>query len=534
MKCRIVLAQLNLLVGDIAGNIDKMMNAAKSARDLHHADIIVFPELSITGYPPEDLLFRKAFLDETMNALYEFKNQIRGIYCVIGYPELKNQQLTNACSIIYNNHILATYAKECLPNYGVFDEYRYFAPGKTPCVVEINQIRFGIIICEDIWNEIPIQKALDAGAQIILVPNASPFEVDKHERRIQILQAQAKKYQLPIVYVNCVGGQDELVFDGDSMVINQEGLICQNAGVFKENLLPVDFLFDADKIQIPRIPFSQPSHEELIYDALVMGVRDYVHKNNFKGALLGLSGGIDSALTLTIAVDALGKDNVTAVLMPSEFTAEMSNTDAITLAKNLGVRYEIIPIDSIYHASLEALHEPNDITRQNLQARARGIILMALSNNTGRIVLSTGNRSELAVGYSTLYGDMAGGLNVLKDILKTEVYELAHFRNLKNPVIPERILTRAPSAELAPNQKDEDTLPPYSILDPILEFYLNDELSIEDIIAKGFESAIVKKVVELIQKNEYKRRQAPIGIRVNHKAFGRDRRYPVTSGFDKR
>jgi NAD+ synthase (glutamine-hydrolysing) len=534
MKYRIVLAQLNFLVGDITGNLDKMMNAAKSARDLHHANMIVFPELCLTGYPPEDLLFRKAFLDETQNALYEFKNQVHDIHCLIGYPATVNHQLTNACSLIYNNHILTTYAKQCLPNYGVFDEHRYFIPGKTASVVEIEHIRFGIVICEDLWTDGPVKDAKNKGAQIILVPNASPFEIDKHEKRLQVLQKTAKENHIPIVYVNCVGGQDELVFDGDSMVINEEGLICQNAGFFTENLLPVDFIFTADKIDIPRVPFSLPSTNEFLYEALVTGVRDYVQKNNFKGALLGLSGGIDSALTLAIAVDALGALNVTAVLMPSEYTADMSNEDAIQLAKNLGVPYEIIPIEAIFRASLQTLHKPQGITKENLQARARGIILMALSNTTGKIVLTSGNRSELAVGYATLYGDMAGGLNVLKDILKTKVYELAHFRNHKKPVIPQRILERAPSAELAPDQKDEDSLPPYSILDQILELYLNEQLSCDDIIAKGFEPSVVKKVIGLIHKNEYKRRQAPVGVRVDHHSFGRDRRYPITSGFDKR
>jgi NAD+ synthase (glutamine-hydrolysing) len=538
MKLRIVLAQLNLLVGDIAGNTDKMINAAKSARDLLKADLIVFPELSITGYPPEDLLLRPAFLDEARAALYEFKNQVRSIYCLIGHPEKTPEGLLNACSMIYNNELLGTYAKACLPNYGVFDEARYFTPKQIPLVLNIHDIPVGIVICEDLWCDGPVKKTKEAGAKIILSLHASPFEIDKHTQRLKVLKKHATENHIPIVYVNCVGGQDELLFDGDSMVVDSEGIVCQNAGLFAENLLAVDFEWHDQQLNISRAPFSVPSQNACIYDALVLGVRDYIHKNHFKGALIGSSGGIDSALTLAIAVDALGPENVTAILMPSEYTADMSNEDAIQLAKNLKIKYEIIPITPTFQAMCESLKnvlakKTADTTEENLQARIRGMMLMALSNNTGKIVLTTGNRSEMAVGYATLYGDMAGGLSVLKDIPKTLVYTLAKFRNEKKNVIPERIITRPPTAELRHNQKDEDSLPPYDILDKILAYYIDEEMSIEEIIAKGFDAAIVKKIINLLQKNEYKRRQAPPGIRIHHKAFGRDRRYPITSAFDK-
>lgn len=535
-KLRIVLAQLNLFVGDIQGNLNKLINAAVNARNNLLADIIVFPELSITGYPPEDLLFRKSFLDEANNALNEFKSQVRGIYCIVGHPHLTSEGLFNACSVIYNNTILGCYSKQHLPNYGVFDECRYFIPGNSPCVIPIKGIPIGITICEDIWYDAPIQQAAAHGARLILSPNASPFEIEKHEQRQLTLAKRAKTANLPIVYVNCVGGQDELVFDGGSMVVNQEGRICQHTGFFNETLLPVDFEFSSDDAKIQSANIAIPCKEERVYQALVLGVRDYIQKNHFTGAIIGVSGGIDSALALAIAVDALGKDNVSAILMPSRYTADISNEDALILAKNLGVNHETISIEPTFTSFLESLQpvflgKKMDVTEENLQSRCRGVILMAISNKTGRIVLTTGNRSELAVGYATLFGDMAGGLCVLKDIPKNLVYSLAQYRNQIKPVIPQRILERPPTAELAPNQKDEDTLPSYSILDKILELYLNDERGIDDIVAQGFPHETVVKVINYIHKSEYKRRQAPVGIRVNHNAFGRDRRYPISSGF---
>lgn len=535
-KLRIVLAQLNLFVGDIQGNLLKMIAAANKARDTLKANIIVFPELSLTGYPPEDLLLRPSFLQEAHLALQQFKKEVRDIYCVVGHPHATSQGLFNSCSLIYNDTILGRYAKQHLPNYGVFDEYRYFTPGNSPCVIPVEGIPIGVVICEDLWFSPPIQQAANLGARIILSPNASPFELDKHEQRHFTLAKRAKSVNLPIIYVNNVGGQDDIVFDGGSMVVDASGKICAQAGFFNETLLPVDFEVTSTETLIQEIPFELPNEEKRVYDALVLGVRDYVKKNGFKGALIGVSGGIDSALTLAIAVDALQKENVTAVYMPSRYSADISLEDAQAVSRALGVEEKIISIENVFPQFMETLSpylstKPGDMTEQNLQSRCRGMILMALSNNTGNIVLTTGNRSEMATGYATLYGDMAGGFCVLKDVPKLMVYRLAKYRNQLSPVIPERTLLRAPTAELAPNQTDEDTLPPYSTLDKILELYLNQAQSIEEIIAQGFDRDTVVKTVSMIKKNEYKRRQAPIGPRINHTAFGKDRRYPVSAGF---
>lgn len=537
-KLRVVLGQLNLCVGDLAGNLTKLINSAHTARDSLKADLIIFPELCLTGYPPEDLLFRKAFLEQANDAFNEFKNQVENIYCVVSHPHLTSQGLFNSCSLIYNGKILGRYAKQHLPHYGVFDETRYFVAGNSACVIPINNhgIPLGIVVCEDLWAATPIQQAATQGARLIVAPNASPFEINKHEQRHAILAKRAKAEKLPIVYVNSVGEQDELVFDGGSMVVDQQGKICQFAGFCNEVLLPVDIEFSNTETKIPAVAFTLPSEEERIYDCLVLGVRDYLQKNNFQGAIVGVSGGIDSALTLAIAADALGKDNVKAILLPSRYTSDISNIDAIELAQNLGISYEIISIEPIFEAFLQSL-QPHfegkaiDITEENLQARCRATILMALSNKTGHILLTTGNRSEMAVGYATLYGDMCGGLAVLKDIPKTMVYQLSQYRNKKNTVIPQRILERAPTAELALDQKDEDTLPPYPILDKILELYLNQELDLDAIVALGFDEGLVRKIIQMINKSEYKRRQSAIGIRINHKAFGRDRRYPITNKF---
>ena len=530
------MAQINLLVGDIEGNLQKHLAAIKLAQNELAANIIVFPELSLTGYPPEDLLFRKAFIQAAQRALQTLQNEINDIYCIVGHPYSTQQGLYNACSILHSQTILGRYAKRSLPNYGVFDEYRYFIPGDTSCVVPIHGVPVGIVICEDMWHHAPIQEAAANGARLIIVPNASPFETDKHEQRVAVLAQRAKAHQLPIIYTNCVGGQDELLFDGGSMAFNEEGILCQFAGFFKESLHPVDIEITHSKAKLEQQIVAIPSQEEKIYQGLVLGVHDYVEKNHFSNVILGLSGGIDSALTLAIAVDALGADRVTAVFMPSRYTAAMSAEDALLLAKNLGVKYEVLSIEQIFSGFLTTLastlaNTKSGITEENIQSRCRATLLMALSNKREQLVLITGNRSEFAVGYTTLYGDMAGGFAVLKDVLKTQVYQLAAYRNQIHSVIPQRIIHRPPSAELAPDQKDEDSLPPYAALDKILEHYLTQQQSVEEIIAQGFKPEVVKKVVTLIRKSEYKRRQAPPGIRINNKAFGRDRRYPITSGF---
>lgn len=535
-KIRIVLAQLNLTVGDIAGNLEKHIQAAISARDDLSADIIVFPELGLTGYPAEDLLFQNDFLNAAQKALEHFIATVKDIYCIVSHPHMTSQGLYNSCSLTYNGAILGRYAKQYLPNYGVFDEDRYFIAGNSPCVISVHGILIGLVICEDLWFPGPAQQAASLGARLILSPNASPFEVDKHERRVDILTKRAKQNQVAILYVNNVGGQDGLIFDGGSMVIDDKGQLCQFAGFFNETLLPIDVDLTSTQTNIENIPALLPSDNEKIYQALVLSVRDYVNKNHFPGVYIGVSGGIDSALTLAIAVDALGKDRVQAIIMPSRYTADISIEDAKGVADLLKVKSHIISIEPTYKAFLESL-APSfkdmkpDFTEENIQARCRAIILMGLSNKFGSLVLTTGNRSELAVGYCTLYGDMAGGFCVLKDVPKTLVYSLAAYRNNVHYVIPKRIIERAPTAELAPNQKDEDSLPPYAILDQILYAYLNENKRREEIISQGFDPDLVNKVIILVKKSEYKRQQSAIGTRINNKSFGKDRRYPITNGF---
>lgn len=535
-KLRIVLAQLNLHVGDIAGNLQKHIAAANKAKTELKADIIVFPELSLTGYPPEDLLFRPAFIEEAQTALETLIAEVKDIHCLVGYPYQEGHALYNTCSLFFNGKILGHYHKQQLPNYGVFDESRYFTPGNQPCIVTINDIPLSLVICEDLWTTGPTRQAANAGARLILAPNASPFESNKHEQRVAVLTKRTQQEHIPIIYVNHVCGQDELVFDGGSMVMNGEGKLCQLAKFFTEELLAIDVEMDESNINITSHPIHVPSTEERIYGALMLGLRDYVEKNHFPGVILGLSGGIDSALTLAIAIDALGKDKVKAVYMPSRYSSDISLEEASTIAQNVGIPLEVISIEPVYKSFLESLapqfrDKKMDVTEENIQARCRAILLMALSNKFGHLVLTTGNRSELAVGYCTLYGDMAGGFSVLKDIPKTLVYELANYRNQIKAIIPTRTIERAPSAELAPNQKDQDSLPPYSVLDQILFAYLNESKSIEDIIALGWEREVVIKIVNLIRKNEYKRKQATIGPHINHKSFGKDWRYPLTNGF---
>jgi len=535
-KLCVAIAQLNLTVGDISGNLEKHIQAAKKARDELAADLIVFPELGFTGYPPEDLLLRPAFVAQAEEALQQFIKHVSGIYSVIGHPRQTAKGLQNACSIVYDGEIIAQYAKQHLPNYGVFDENRYFVPGSMQTVANIKGIPVGVVVCEDIWFPGPIQQTVANGARLIVTPNASPFEVMKHEQRIEMLAKRAKQNRVPIIYVNTVGGQDDIIFDGGSLAITETGEVAQCAGFFNETVTPVDIEFSSADSRITPKSISLPADEARIYQALVLGLRDYIDKNKFSGGLIGVSGGIDSALTLAIAVDALGKDRVRAVFMPSRYTAAISAEEEAAVTKNLGVKSEIISIEAAFDALLNSLApafagKQADVTEENLQSRIRGTMLMALSNKSGFLVLPTGNRSEMAVGYCTLYGDTVGGYAVLKDIPKTLVYKLARYRNTISPVIPERTIERAPTAELAPNQKDEDSLPPYSVLDPILELYLNQQLGIDDICAKGFDRQLVERIITLIRRNEYKRRQFPVGARINHTAFGKDRRYPIVNGW---
>ncbi len=530
----ILLAQLNLTVGDIEGNTKKIIQSINDAED---ADVIIFPELSISSYPPEDLLLRPAFNEYVLTALDEIVEASKTIHVIIGYPIKQNNKLYNACSLIHDKKIIKTYYKQHLPNYGVFDEKRYFTAGNETCLFEINGITAALSICEDIWVPEPIQDAANAGAKIMFNINASPYHKNKLVEREKMIAKRAQDSNMYIVYTNLVGGQDELVFDGNSLVVNNLGDIVFHAPQFEEGLYNINFDIEQPKVKSDKIVSNPVStEEENIYNALVLGVGDYVRKNNFKGALIGLSGGIDSALTLSIAVDALGAENVEVLIMPSRFTADMSNEDACLQAKMLGVNYETISIEQPFESFLKAL-EPRfkdlstDTTEENIQARCRGILLMAASNKSGKIVLTTGNKSEMAVGYATLYGDMAGGYAPIKDVWKTLVYKLAKWRNKQQLVIPERVISRAPSAELRHEQLDQDSLPDYDILDPILEQYIELDKHPEQIIKNGFDAEIVYKVIRLVDINEYKRRQAAPGVRITERAFGRDRRYPITSGY---
>lgn len=538
-KLTVVAAQINLLVGDIEGNADRIINAGKEAYHSCKADLILFPELAITGYPPEDLLLRPGLYKRVHQALNKIAENIKHSTLIVGYPDQINGQQYNKAAVIQDGKITATYAKQKLPNYTVFDEKRYFTPGHEACVIKIKDSTIGIIICEDLWHEEPIKQAVQAGAEIIACINASPFAQDKAHARRDLLTAQTTHMKVPIIYLNLVGGQDELVFDGGSMVFDKKSNLVQQAPYFKENLMTIEFDLEHDyKALTQHKTPPELLDEEKIYNVLVLGVRDYINKNGFPGALVGLSGGVDSALTLAIAADAIGADNVSALLMPSRYTSNMSIEDAIAQANTLSVHYSTIEIEPIFEAFLNALTAeftglPQDITEENLQARVRGTLLMAISNKKGPIVLTTGNKSEMAVGYATLYGDMAGGFSVLKDIYKTMVYRLCKYRNTISPVIPERVLARAPSAELAEDQKDQDALPPYPILDEILERYIAKDEDPTTIANAGFNIKTVKKVIKMVSRNEYKRRQAPIGIRITQRAFGKDRRYPVTSGFTK-
>ena len=535
---RIVMAQLDFLVGDISGNAERIVAAARRARDELAADCIVFPELALTGYPPEDLLLRPAFAEHALESLQGLCHAIEGIDVLLGLPYQEGRAMYNAACLVRDGRVLGRYHKHLLPNYSVFDEKRYFTPGRKPLVVNIKGVPVGVTICEDVWQPEPVAESVAAGARLVINLNASPYHIDKGREREEVVSQRVRECGVPLVYVNLVGGQDELVFDGESFVMAADGRLAQRGPSCREALLAVDFDCDAGGVVVPRpaevVPPPPPAEE--IYQAIVLGVRDYIEKNSFPGVVLGLSGGIDSALTLAIAVDAIGAERVEAVMMPSRYTAQMSVDDARAQCEALAVEHRLISIEPPFQAFLASLQDafagaPADTTEENIQARCRGIILMAISNKKRKMVLTTGNKSELAVGYATLYGDMAGGFAPLKDVPKTLVYRLAEYRNGVAAVIPRRVLERPPSAELAPDQKDEDSLPPYEILDPILALYIEEDRSPAEIIAAGFPPETVRRVVAMVNRNEYKRRQAPPGVRITRRAFGRDRRYPITSGW---
>jgi len=557
---KIAIAQINATVGDLSGNVTRIAEFAGRARQ-QGADLMVTPELALCGYPPEDLLLREDFLAACDQALADLATRAGGVTLVVGYPRAVDGKRYNSASVIRDGKVTGVYDKQRLPNYTVFDEERYFAPGGNPCVFGIDGVSFGVNICEDTWgaqgpvtararrdrgddrvginicadswNATAPRAAREAGANVLLVLNASPYHMEKQRVRYDVMRERVAENGMALVYANLVGGQDELVFDGGSFVLNRAGVLTHQLPLFKEALGLVT-LTDSDPQpgEISR-PLSQDAE---VYEALVTGVRDYIDKNGFRGALVGISGGIDSALTLAVAVDALGAERVRAVMMPSQYTASMSVEDAQAETKALNVRYTEIPIKPVFDAFLKSLSNEfkglaADATEENLQSRIRGTLLMALSNKTGALVLTTGNKSEMGTGYATLYGDMAGGFAVLKDINKQLVYRLANYRNNISPVIPQRVIDRAPSAELRPNQTDQDSLPPYPVLDAIMEAYVEGDLSPREIVAHGYAVADVERVVRLVRGSEYKRRQAPVGIRITPRGFGKDWRFPITNKF---
>ena len=534
---KVALAQVDLAVGDIAGNTLKIIEYANRAREQLRADLVVFPELSVCGYPPEDLLFHAGLRTRVETAVDEIRRSVSGIAVLVGFPEYADEQIHNACAVFSDGKVLANYRKHLLPNYSVFDEERYFTAGKKASVFKLGGVRFGINICEDVWSAGPMQAARAAGAECVIAINGSPYELGNQDNREAQVRQRIAENGLPVVYVNTVGGQDELVFDGGSFAMTADGQTAFRASAFEEGLFAVTLAGTASGVEpTPGDIAEQAALEASVYEALVTGTRDYINKHGFDGVILGLSGGIDSALVATIAVDAIGADRVRAVMMPFRYTSNMSQEDAAKQAAALGIRYDVIPIEPMYEATVAQLapilgeREP-DATEENIQARCRGILLMAISNKTGRMLLTTGNKSEMAVGYATLYGDMAGGFAPIKDCSKTLVYRLARYRNTRGEVIPERVITREPSAELRPGQKDSDSLPDYDVLDPILEAFIEEDLSVAEIAARGFDRKTVVRILEMVKRNEYKRRQAPPGVRISGRAFGRDWRYPITSGY---
>ncbi len=540
MTLRIAIAQINLLVGDIAGNARRVLEATSQARDGLNAHAVVFPELTLSGYPPEDLLYKPHFLQQIELALKEVAVQSAGITVVLGFPERHDGILYNSAAVLRDGSVHTVYRKQELPNYGVFDERRYFHPGHQPCVFDLEGVAVGITICEDVWLPGAVEQTAVAGAKLVLNLNASPYQAEKTRQREHVVRERVASAGIPLVYANLVGGQDELVFDGASFVMDGNGEVVLRAAEFEEALPVAEFETQGDSLlALPGSKAETIGEVASVYKALVLGIRDYVVKNGFNGAVLGLSGGIDSALTCVLAVDALGAEKIEAVLMPSRYTADMSIEDALLEAEALGVEHHLIPIEPAFQAFTGLLADtfaglPRDTTEENIQARCRGVLLMALSNKKRKILLTTGNKSEMSVGYATLYGDMAGGFAPLKDVPKLLVYKLCEYRNAISPAIPLRVLERPPSAELAPDQKDEDSLPPYAMLDPILERYVEWDQSAEEIIAAGFAESDVLRVARLVDINEYKRRQAPPGVKISRRAFGRDRRYPITCGFGRK
>ncbi|CRX51076.1 NAD+ synthase [Yersinia enterocolitica] len=535
-KLSIALAQLNWLVGDIEGNTERMLQTLHEQKQAG-ADLVMFSELALSGYPPEDLLYRDDFYQRCEAQLARLQAATQQTAVLVGHPWREADKLYNALSLFADGKLLGRYFKQQLPNYGVFDEKRYFSAGHDTCVVELKGYRLGLLICEDLWFDGPVDAVKAAGAEIVLSINASPYNREKPYIRKTLMAAHCQRTGLPLVYLNQIGGQDELIFDGCSKVFDAAGNMTHRLAAFAEQITLLQF----NECEV--VPMMAPAAElpplAQVYEALVLAVRDYVTKNGFNGAVLGLSGGIDSALTLAIAVDALGKDKVQALMMPFRYTADISIADAKEEAEILGIEFDVLSIEPMFDAFMGQLSPmfagtARDTTEENLQARCRGVVLMALSNKRRSIVLTTGNKSEMAVGYATLYGDMAGGFDVLKDVPKTLVFKLSEYRNTVSYVIPQRVITRPPSAELAPDQKDEDSLPPYDILDAILEGYVEQDKSVADLVADGFDEAIVRKVIRLVDINEYKRRQSAVGPRITARNFGKDRRYPITSGFGRK
>jgi NAD+ synthase (glutamine-hydrolysing) len=536
-RLRIGLAQLNFLVGDAQGNAARVIDSVAQAGAQLNPDLLVFPELTLSGYPPEDLLFHGGFRQAIDRALATVRDSVRGMAVIVGYPEYVGRAIFNSAALLRDGARVANHRKCELPNYKVFDEKRYFRAGSEPTVFEHRGFRIGLLVCEDVWEGEAARQARDAGAELLIIINASPFEVHKQRERELVVRERIADVKLPVAYVNMVGGQDELVFDGNSFVMDAAGAVVMRAPGFEAGTYLVEFVRDNGRVvPVPGNVAPELSDVATVYQALVLGVRDYVTKHGFPGIVMGLSGGVDSALTLAIAADALGSERVHAVMMPSRYTTQMSLDDAALQARRMGVHYSVIPIEGMFAATLAALASEfagrsPDTAEENIQSRCRMLLLMGISNKTGRMLLTTGNKSEMAVGYATLYGDMAGGFAPIKDCSKLLVYRLAAYCNRNTEIIPQRVIDRPPSAELRPDQMDSDSLPPYEVLDPILEAFIEEDLSVDQIQARGFDRAVIGRVLDLVKRNEYKRRQAPPGVRVSRRAFGRDWRYPITNGY---